>query len=492
MLAVGAGAFGVLALTSPDGASSPEAAVEALIDAVADEDAIGMLEALDPTERDILIPAVEDTKEEATRVEVAADDLDLRKVRGLDIEIDGVQLATEPLGDGVTAVHVTSGTISSIADLDRLPLGATVRDLVERRRAEEGLGDPTPDDRADLTGLTLVAVHRDGAWHVSLLYSLGELIRAELDPVPPVDLAHPIPAVGAPDPETAVRDAVAAAVALDVERLIELTPSTEMRALHEYGPMLVAEVERDRADHRPLQVSNLGLITADGPDDTRVVTATSFTVRDASEHGSTVWEYDGECTTVTESYEWRPNDGYEYTNRTCDGDLPSAAMALLPAPFGASAGDLRVVTEEHDGRWYISPTHTVLESTVGSFRDFEVEEFERSLRAWSGEWWVAEPDGFWAACGVDRPGLDASRAEGDAAWQACYEQLPDDYGGAGMAGRMWVSESPAAAPCAGIPDDADHAACMLGETGYRDDPALPPPHPTLPVPLPVPDSTTPG
>ena len=103
---------------------------------------------------------------------------------------------------------------------------------------------------------------------------------------------------------------------------------------------------------------------------------------------------------------------------------------------------------------------------------------------------MAEPDDFWAACGVDRPALDASRAEGDAAWQACYEQLPDDYGGAGMAGRTWVSESPAAAPCAGIPDDADHAACMLGETGNRDDPALPPPHPTLPVPLPVPDSTT--
>ena len=45
----------------------------------------------------------------------------------------------------------------------------------------------------------------------------------------------------------------------------------------------------------------------------------------------------------TESYQWRPNDGYEYTNRTCDGDPPSAAstravMVVNSTRSGVSAG----------------------------------------------------------------------------------------------------------------------------------------------------------
>ena len=59
-VAVAAGAFGVVALAAGDGADSPEAAVDAFFDAIDHEDVIGVLEALDPEERQILRPAVEE------------------------------------------------------------------------------------------------------------------------------------------------------------------------------------------------------------------------------------------------------------------------------------------------------------------------------------------------------------------------------------------------------------------------------------------------
>ncbi|HEX2576171.1 MAG TPA: hypothetical protein VHK88_07460, partial [Aquihabitans sp.] len=103
-LAVVAGGFGIVALSAGDGADSPEAAVEAMFDAIDQEDVIGVLEALDPTERDILRPAIEETGEEAKRVELASPDLDLREVQGFDLSVVGLTFTTEPLGDGIVAV----------------------------------------------------------------------------------------------------------------------------------------------------------------------------------------------------------------------------------------------------------------------------------------------------------------------------------------------------------------------------------------------------
>ncbi len=466
VVAVGAGAFGVLTLSAGDGAESPAAAVEAMFDAVDHEDVIGVLEALEPNERQILRPAIEELARQAQRTEVASAELDLRKVAGVDVRVEGLTYTTEQLGDGVTAVDLTGGSMSTSSDLDRLPLGPTVRRILDAdEEAEGGDIDRSESGQVELDGTRLVARQSDGGWHVSALYSLAEQVRMDADPAEPVpDFGNGVAAKGAASPEAAVREAVAAGVDLDVRRLIELTPAAEMAVLHDYGPMLVDAAARSRDDgYQGPSVNQLELEVADGPDGTKVVSATRFEVVAADEYGSTTWAYDGSCTSITSQYDYDDesfDSGYvegEYEEsgevtefpselgpaeepfeadvyEVCDDDDRAAlSPMLLFAPYGA--GDLlRVVTEEHDGQWFVSPTRSIVESVLGGLRDMSVEDVRRVARVWAGDWWAAEPDGFWEACGVERPADDAPSDEGEQAADECYTNLPDDYEGSSYGG----------------------------------------------------------
>ena len=58
----------------------------------------------------------------------------------------------------------------------------------------------------------------------------------------------------------------------------------------------------DPNDEPWADVITLELETADGPDGTKVVSASSFEIV-AEDYGTTTWAYDGRCTTVTQRYE---------------------------------------------------------------------------------------------------------------------------------------------------------------------------------------------
>lgn len=468
VLAVGAGAFGVLALSAGDGAESPEAAVEAMFDAIDHEDVIGVLEALDPAERGILRPAVDETSKESKRVELAAEDLDLRKVSGIDLEVKGLTFTTESLGDGITAVDLTGGTVSTATDLDQLPLGATIKDILDEDEREQGGDvDRSSTDRIELAGTRLVATENGDGWHVSALYSLAEQLRLDEYPEEPVpDFGNGIAPKGADSPEAAVRDAIEAARTRDVRRLIELAPPGEADVLHDYGPILVnAAEEEGLADDPPIEVTNLGLKSADGPDGTKIVSAASFNVHFSDEYSSTTWAYDGQCTTTTWDYE---DDDYgggsdPETYKVCDGEqdelLAYSPFSLLT--FSAPGSQIKVVTETHDGQWFVSPSRSILESTVGGLRSLSTDEARRLARFWSGDYWVLEPDSFWAACGVEAPPDGASSDEGEAAWDDCIDNLPEDYEGSTLGG--WFGSSYDDDYATDDPGDGGASACYAGE-----------------------------
>ncbi len=440
VMAVAAGAFGVMVLSAGDGADNPGAAVDAFFDAIDHEDVIGVVEALDPQERQILRPAVEDTGAQAKRVKVASDDLDLRKVRGVDLQVQGLSYTTEPVGDGLVAVDLTGGHVDTSADLNKMPYGSTIADILHQDDQEaKGPVDREADSRINLDGVRLVAVHRDGGWHVSALYSLAEQIRRDSSPVPDIpNYGHGIAAVGAAGPETAVREGIKAATDLNVRRLIELTPPGEMDVLHDYGPILVDAAEKN-SDGKPSNVviSNLELQVDDGPDGTKVVSARTYTMTTSDDYETMVWAYDGKCSTYSSTYTAKGKREYGSdlmgmpNQKTCASDPAQMVLSpmMLAGPFlGLSPGGaLRVVTEQHDGAWFVSPSRSILESTVGQLRDVSLDDAKRTVRFWAGDYWVMEPDALWKACGVKKPSLDATSAAGEKAADECYQKLPSDY-----------------------------------------------------------------
>lgn len=424
-VAVLAGGFGIASVLDGDGADTPEAAVEALFAAVDDEDVIGALEALDPGERGVLLPAMEELADEARRLELASPDLDLGGVAGVDLQVDGLTYETEELGRDLVAVDLTGGSVTASADVDALPLGALVREVVA-----DDVQDPEAD-RIDLEGARLVARRTGGGWYVSAGYSVAEQARRSLDPVPPVpDLDAAIAPTGADSPEAAVRQAVDAAIALDVERLVDLVAPSEVPALHHYGPLLVAEADTgsDGDPDDEIELVELQLDVASGPNSTAVVTARSFEVRQTygwSDGAETAtWTYDGSCLSTT----WEFEDGPVHDDPDWCGERGLATPALLFS--GGEVGDVSVLTVEEGGRWFVSPTRSMTELILGPFRSLDRDDARRTVRFWAGDWWVAESDSFWEACGVDRPSPDASSQEGETAHERCLAQLPDDHEGA--------------------------------------------------------------
>lgn len=432
--------FAAVTLTAGDGASSPEAAVEAFFEAVDREDAIGVVESLEPSERRLLMATVRELEQQGERLGLTDPEADLRGIQGLDLEVRGLQLTTEELGDGVAAVAL-SGSVSTTAELRELPLGPVIEDAISREqsRTDEDEDAERSTDELDLAGGRLVTVQRGGGWHVSIAGSIAEAIRRDADdpaPFPGPDDA--IPAVGAADPEAAVREAIDAATNADVRRLIELTDPEEAEVLHRYGSLLVGDTEPEPTG---FEVSDLTLAVGDGPDGSTVVTAESITMTQSDDESTFTSSYADGCTEVTWSYtdeyraeyleEWG-EDEWAGDDSWLDGDSYRICEDDLASPFGLfgvtqSPGALSVVVVERDGAWFLRPVATGVESILSVLRGLDADQLQRSVRMWTGEFWLGMSDEVWDACEVARPADDADPAEAEDAYERCMEQLPADF-----------------------------------------------------------------
>lgn len=383
---LGGAVFAATQLMGDEG--TPEEAVERLFDAVADEDVLGILEALPPSERDPLKDSVDDIVDEAKRLELLSGDVDLRKVSGLDFTVEGLRLSTAALADNFSTVTIEAGTFRTATDPARLPLGDFVKDIAGDALRE---AEPTTDeDPADGDG-RIVAVKEDGKWYVSLWYSLAESGRRDSGaPVP--DFGNGVKANGAESPEAAVEELLRAGSRLELRRLIELLPPDEARALHDYAPLFLSDAENQIAEMRQffdIDVPELE-VEADTDGDHSVVK-----VRKLAFEGT--FGEEGEQFRVSYRDGCATMSGGGEEQRVCPGDFGAGAQFLQqfgfgfggpqPPEFDVPNPDVGVVAVRRDGRWYVSPTRTLLEGMVGVMKVFDrpkLDEIRRYFEQLSG------------------------------------------------------------------------------------------------------------
>jgi hypothetical protein len=354
-------AYAVSQAGGAGGASSPEAAAQALFDAVAAEDVIGVLDLLPDGERRAVQDPIESMADELVRLGVVGDDLDLSAVGGLDLEFEDLQFETEQLAEGIAVVRLTGGTAVVSVEPGELPIGDDLNALIEDVTGEPIEIDPIDDVRTTIEpgegDFEVVAVEEDGTWRISLFYSVAEAARQGAGLEAP-DFGAGVEAVGAESPEAAVEALVrAAAEEQDLEAVIALLPPDEMAALQDYAPLFLDDAQREideASDDLEVVVSDLQLdATEDG--DTASVAVSGFSV-DASMDGEDVsLTFDGECVTF---------EGPEgEVEEQCAGDLEDLGVLgeVLRFEDGQVAG---VRTVQVGGRWYVSPTRTLLDSVV--------------------------------------------------------------------------------------------------------------------------------
>jgi hypothetical protein len=474
VVAVLATGLAVTQLMAADGAESPEAAVQAFFDAVDQEDALGVLESLSPSERDVLVPSVQALAAQLTELDVAGDDLDLEKVGGLDLRIDGLELRTKGLHPDVAAVEITGGTIATSARFRDLPMGRVLDAAMDEQTGRD-LDDQVKG--AEPLDFTLATVRGDEGWHVSLLYSLAEAER-EHDGAPVPDFGNGIPARGADSPEGAVDAMVEAFNDGDHDRMVELTPPDTMAVLHDYGPgLLIDETDGDDGSAR---LEDVQLGEPEGSGDTRRLPVQGYRYVEASGGDDTSIVYDGSCITFGLT---RNTDGDDPLagdpDRLCvagtyEADSVTGFLAepvpIGPLWFGPGSGNVVVV--ERDGAWYVDPSRSLISSLLVNLGGMSADQVDLSVEYWAAvlngdgdaPYGLFGPDAYQDCPGVEPPGEDATFEERRDAGLRCEEAWVDAEGADGDV----IHECTTATPEEGVDE-----SCAEGSIGEPADEPLP-------------------
>jgi hypothetical protein len=420
---IGASVFAVTALDQPDGASSPEAAVHQLFDAISHRDALGVIESLPANERDVLRQPAIDITQELQRLGILSSTFHLDNVPGAQLSVDNLQLTSDDLGPGVVRVNVVGGTISGHSIPSELPIGDRLHAIMAKDFGNSSVSTKPSSFSNNLSDshLRLVTVKDGGGWHVSLGYTIADAIHGDRS-TPPDFAAAPAP-VGSATPDGAVRDLVSAATALDARRVVTLMAPDEDKALYAYASLFLPAVgSSSRSNGTTIKVSRLDL-TVEGSGTTRRVHLGGFAGTFEDQDQTTQVSFDGRCMTSQMTYKNAavgiggtdqaaadaadqaqyadpsgpgssipPDPGYQADlqqeraqaqkpQKSCTGQDPSNATGTSGVGslgvLGTATNQLAITVVQVDGRWYVSPVRTLLDTVVSSLQHLKPSDVDK-------------------------------------------------------------------------------------------------------------------
>jgi hypothetical protein len=341
------GSLAIASLVGSGGASSPEAVVRRLADAMSHEDPLEAADVLSPTEIRSLhetLDAAEKKAAELRLVEAASAPL-----TGVDFSVDDLRLTTTPLADGFAKVTVERGTLSASTQKSKFsPLMQKVLRDTEDNSANVDLARLDEQQRVPTF---VVVVREEGHWYVSAAYTALEYLRV-YNELPGADLGsgeRAVATLGADSPDAAVQDAMRALQRSDWTKLMALVRPDEL-PLYDYRDALLALAQREEWK-TTFTIDQLSTTSEVHGDTAKVQLHASGTT------DSGRWSVDGGCFTQPPSSD-APSGNYV----SC---LPKAPVDIFDV-FGTTApatadGPSQITVVQRDGRWFVSPVGTVLD-----------------------------------------------------------------------------------------------------------------------------------
>jgi len=321
VVVLGAGAAWLLVLSKLGGSSTPEAAVTQLVEGVAAKDGVAVYGAVSPAEVSTFTDLVEPFSELSgvTGQAVSAQQL-LGLLDAVDVDLSGLALRSESIGDGLAKVTIVGGSLTvdgdgaTIADaladvygplataglsadevdagwagaaqeIDaKLPWTVTVDDLVQH--SERGDVEPF-----------LVTVREGDAWYVSPLMTLGEYATASEGAARGAMPSGEGAAAATPEAagEAFVRSFTDAARG-DLSRLADVLPPAERRFVAVYGQAWTDQQRPDEPDVPTIEEARFTTTSIDA-DHTRLVAAPVVVTTPATDRDPIRTTIEGTCLT---------------------------------------------------------------------------------------------------------------------------------------------------------------------------------------------------
>lgn len=481
VLLLGGGvAFAAAQVVGEDGPSSPEAAVAEMFDAIGDEDVLGMLATLDPGERDALSGPVEDLFEQLERLEVLDDSFDLTGVPGVDLEFSGLELEVQEIRSDLARVHLMGGTASYALDTDQIPVGEFLADTFDRFGIEyRGIQDSDSDvmDPSEAGDTFLVARDTGDGWRVSLGYTAVEAARLEMGAGIPTSGAGLTP-IGADSPEAAVEGFLRAAAGIDIEGMVARLSPSELRAVHDYWPVLTGDAQLPTRADVPADIELVDLRLRSSTDDDRGrVFVDSIGVDVVTE------DFEGGATVADGCIEVRGDDIRE-TFEEAELDLPEGPIcqedieALLEdatgemggmgmlglggleglAPGAGETPELGITVVRIDGGWFVTPIGTWADLGIALLETVDREDLDAMVDAVEEFFGGGFFGGGMLGGGFVPPGMTDDFEEFEE-----FEEVGEPVGGGTAPGTGSDLDATLAEMVAVFTGDPDVATCTLDQ-----------------------------
>jgi len=364
--------FAVTQLTggaNASGADSPQAAGTALLAAIDDEDVLGVLDVVLPSERDTLRDPTIQLVTELQRLGVLSDDAGVSGAGGGDLELTDRRVVVTP----TNAADIADVTVSAstTTDASQLPLG----DLVE------------VDDQPGGTrrfSLPLATVRVDGRWYLSISYSLAERARRELPGAPAIPSVG-LRATGADSPAAAVDALLDAIESRDASALIRTLDPHEFGALQRYAPRFIGDLQAWIDGLDATVTIDEPTYRVSGSGTTRAVTFAGLGMTyDIGDRTGTVSLEDG-CWSITAGTGGATSCASVDRPADLDDIVPDAAAVndLVGSVDGAFVDyvDPGIIVTRVDGKWFVSPVTTALQQSVAVARALDRDELDRLMPA---------------------------------------------------------------------------------------------------------------
>lgn len=364
--------------TAGGGSSTPQAAVGKLLDDITAKRYQDVPGDLAPGEDAALAGPINGLINQLDRLNVLTPGTSLSNLPGFSVAFANPTYEVTSLNPSVDFVRFTGGTVTASADPSQLPLGSTVRSLA-------GTLPPRASRSSQLAGENngLTAIKVGGGWYVSLNYSLAEDGRRS-DHLAAPDPSQAVAPAGDSSPDTAVSDFLRSALALNMTRLLALTPPDELPAARDYASLYLPKARAALSGQSSFSGSLRSVSFADRSQADGTLVSVKKIVVEGRVAGTSFTYQDG-CASVDGLQVCRNNLGQLATA----GHAPAAASDLIDL-FARLRPQLGFVTVEENGKWFVSPTRTVLDDATAVLAAVTPAQLDRfiadvkALRSHSG------------------------------------------------------------------------------------------------------------
>ena len=389
ILLLATGALIITGRQGQSGAASPTEVGERLVTAIEASDILGVIDIMDPGEREILLDTFINGTQELDRLGVIKKSSQ-SEVKLFQYKLQNVKIQERCVSDDICNVSL-SGNISGSLN-EQTDLGDVFRNTSAFKEVEtiQDLIYELTDNRnssvqQSFDDIVFTTVRRDGRWYASIGFTLAELIRDDSRPLGNNSGLIPY---GKDSPGEAVDSLFRSIEIFDVRGVIQELDPWEFSPAQRYAELFVNSLKQSLEE----ETSNEGFDWDITRLTTEVVEESSSTAQVRIKELSIQikdWDYYGEVETTTEieithsgndirllirdngrleSYQLR-----DFINNEINKSIVEPKYQEFLKTF------MSVTAHKRDGKWFVSPIASISKMVLGIFQYLDRDDVRRLL-----------------------------------------------------------------------------------------------------------------